>query len=58
MYGIILSNICCSFVCVSIEQLGVTIDVGRHCTGGRCGKDATLVQSKDDKVILRTCNIQ
>jgi hypothetical protein len=58
MYGIILSNICCSFVCVSIEQLAVTIDVGSHCTGGHCEKEATLVKSRDDKVILRTCNIQ
>jgi hypothetical protein len=41
MYGIILSNIRCSFVCVSIEQLPIRIDVGpacAHCTGDNCGK--------------------
>ena len=44
-------------MCVSIEQLPVTIDVGEHCTGGHCD---TLVKPivKDEEVILRTCNIQ
>ena len=61
MYGIILSNICCSFVCVSIEQLPVTIDVGPACTGGNCGEEeetsvTTIVENEE--VILRTCNIQ
>ena len=57
MYGIILSNIRCSFVCVSIEQLAVRIYVGSHCTVDR-GEEAALAESNDDKVILRTCNIQ
>ena len=47
-------------MCVSIEQLPVTIDVGGHCTGGHCGEVDTLVKSfvKHEEVILRTCNIQ
>ena len=50
-------------MCVSIEQLPVTIDVGpayTYCTGGNCGEDDVSVTSivKDEEVILRTCNIQ
>ena len=48
-------------MCVSIEQLPVTIDVVHaHCTGGNCGEVDTLVKPivKNGQVILRTCNIQ
>jgi hypothetical protein len=63
MYGIILSNIRCSFVCVSIEELPVRIDVGpayTHCAGDHCGEPDASLESivKAEKVILRTCNIQ
>jgi hypothetical protein len=59
MYGIILNNICCSFVCVS----AVTIDVCpgcAYCTGGNCEEHEASHKSivKDKEVILRTCNIQ